>query len=88
MAEGKFFEVLPIMAGVPLVQVIKQFYNNSLEDIGNADSFVWYGPRRPLSQQHLAADTRLRLPKAVYDVLALFAIHLSLYLMVRYPMNL
>ncbi|GME66194.1 putative arylsulfatase protein [Neofusicoccum parvum] len=44
-AEGKLLEALPIMAGVPLVDVIKKFYNNSLENIGNADSFVWYGPR-------------------------------------------
>ncbi|KAJ9149357.1 Arylsulfatase [Pleurostoma richardsiae] len=44
-AEGKLLEALPIMAGVPLVQVVKKFYNNSLENVGNADSFVWYGPR-------------------------------------------
>ncbi|KAF2089292.1 putative arylsulfatase [Saccharata proteae CBS 121410] len=44
-AEGKLLEALPIMAGAPLVQVIKKFYNNTLDNIGNADSFVWYGPR-------------------------------------------
>lgn len=44
-AEGKLLEALPIMAGVPLVEVIQKFYNNALDNIGNADSFVWYGPR-------------------------------------------
>ena len=44
-AEGKLLEALPVMAGVPLVKVVKEYYNNALENIGNADSFVWYGPR-------------------------------------------
>ncbi|OQU94694.1 hypothetical protein CLAIMM_01020 [Cladophialophora immunda] len=44
-AEGKLLEALPVMAGVPLVRVIKEFYNNTLDNLGNADSFVWYGPR-------------------------------------------
>lgn len=44
-AEGKLLEALPIMAGTPLVQVIQKFYNNDIDNIGNADSFVWYGPR-------------------------------------------
>ncbi|KAK6069309.1 arylsulfatase [Seiridium cupressi] len=44
-AEGMLLEALPIMAGIPLVKVVKQFYNNSIENVGNADSFVWYGPR-------------------------------------------
>lgn len=30
---------------MPLVKVIEQYYDNSIENIGNADSFVWYGPR-------------------------------------------
>jgi arylsulfatase A-like enzyme len=44
-AEGKLLEALPVMAGVPLVQAIKKFYDNSLSNIGKANSFVWYGPR-------------------------------------------
>ncbi|KUI57664.1 Arylsulfatase [Cytospora mali] len=44
-AEGKLLEALPVMAGVPLAKVIQEHYNNALENIGNADSFVWYGPR-------------------------------------------
>ncbi|PSN70393.1 putative arylsulfatase [Corynespora cassiicola Philippines] len=44
-AEGKFLEALPIMAGSPMTQIIKKYYNNSLDNIGNADSFVWYGAR-------------------------------------------
>lgn len=44
-AEGKLLEALPVMAGVPLVEVVRKFYDNSLDNIGNADSFVWYGPR-------------------------------------------
>ncbi|KUI73438.1 Arylsulfatase [Cytospora mali] len=44
-AEGKLLEALPVMAGVPLAKVIQEYYNNALENIGSADSFVWYGPR-------------------------------------------
>ncbi|ROV94221.1 hypothetical protein VSDG_05686 [Cytospora chrysosperma] len=44
-AEGKLMEALPVMAGVPLARVIADHYDNSLANIGNADSFVWYGPR-------------------------------------------
>lgn len=44
-AEGKALEALPILNGTPLSQVIAKYYNNSLENIGNADSFVWYGAR-------------------------------------------
>lgn len=44
-AEGKLLEALSVTKGVPLVNVIKEHYNNSIENIGNADSFVWYGPQ-------------------------------------------
>lgn len=44
-AEGKLLEALPVMAGVPLARVIEKYYDNSLENIGAADSFVWYGPQ-------------------------------------------
>lgn len=30
---------------MPLVKVIERYYDNALDNIGNADSFVWYGPR-------------------------------------------
>lgn len=43
-AEGQLLEALPIMRQNPLV-VIQKFYDNSTENIGNANSFVWYGPR-------------------------------------------
>lgn len=44
-AEGKELEALPILSGSPLTRVVAKYYNNSLENIGNADSFVWYGTR-------------------------------------------
>ena len=44
-AKGKLLEALPIMGGVDLVKIIKKFYDNRTENIGNADSFSWYGPR-------------------------------------------
>lgn len=44
-AEGKLLEALPVTKGMPLVKVIEQYYNNSFENIGRADSFTWYGPR-------------------------------------------
>lgn len=31
--------------GPNLMKVIERYYNNSLENVGNHDSFVWYGPR-------------------------------------------
>lgn len=31
--------------GKHLMKIIETFYNNELENIGNHDSFVWYGPR-------------------------------------------
>lgn len=31
--------------GKHLMKVIETFYNNELDNIGNHDSFVWYGPR-------------------------------------------
>lgn len=39
-AEGMLLEAFPTMAGVPLVKVVKKFYNNAIESVGNADSFV------------------------------------------------
>ncbi|KAH7324254.1 alkaline-phosphatase-like protein [Stachybotrys elegans] len=44
-AEGKALEALPILRGSPLSLVVQKYYNNSLDNIGNADSFVWYGAR-------------------------------------------
>ncbi|KAK8863192.1 arylsulfatase [Apiospora arundinis] len=44
-AEGKALEALPILNGSPLDSVVSRYYNNSLDNIGNADSFVWYGAR-------------------------------------------
>ncbi|KAI0473829.1 putative arylsulfatase, partial [Xylariaceae sp. FL0804] len=44
-AEGKLLEALPVSAGMPLGDIIAQFYDNSLANIGAANSFVFYGPR-------------------------------------------
>lgn len=44
-AEGKLLEALPVTKGVPLVKVIETYYDNAIENVGNADSFTWYGPR-------------------------------------------
>ncbi|KAK6384719.1 hypothetical protein LTS17_002282 [Exophiala oligosperma] len=43
-AEGAVFESYPLM-GKDLIAVLKKYYNNQLDNIGNHDSFVWYGPR-------------------------------------------
>ncbi|KAF8601471.1 alkaline phosphatase-like protein [Ceratobasidium sp. AG-I] len=43
-AEGALLEAIPIM-GEKISKTLKEHYNNSYENIGNADSFVWYGPR-------------------------------------------
>lgn len=43
-AEGTLLEALPIL-GTHMMNVIKRYYDNSYENIGNPNSFVWYGPR-------------------------------------------
>jgi arylsulfatase A-like enzyme len=43
-AEGAAFEALPTL-GPDLIRVIDTFYDNSLDNVGNHNSFVWYGPR-------------------------------------------
>lgn len=44
-AEGQLLEAIPILAGATLSDVIKKYYDNSLENMGNHNSFVWYGPQ-------------------------------------------
>ncbi|KNG88336.1 putative arylsulfatase [Aspergillus nomiae NRRL 13137] len=44
-AEGAMLEALPVMGPSGNVKaIIDKYYDNSLENIGNPDSFVWYGP--------------------------------------------
>ncbi|VVT51199.1 uncharacterized protein SAPINGB_P003017 [Magnusiomyces paraingens] len=43
-AEGASLEAKPIL-GSNIEQHLKKYYNNSLDNIGNYDSYVWYGPR-------------------------------------------
>lgn len=43
-AEGAAYEAYPMVKG-PLVEHLGRYYNNEIENIGNKDSFVWYGPR-------------------------------------------
>lgn len=43
-AEGAAYEAHPIM-GDNFMQVVRKHYDNSLENIGEHSSFVWYGPR-------------------------------------------
>jgi arylsulfatase A-like enzyme len=43
-AEGAIIEAIP-MTGDVIKQSIHKHYNNDLENLGNGDSFVWYGPR-------------------------------------------
>lgn len=44
-AEGKALEALPVLNGSPLDDVVARYYDNRLGNIGNTDSFVWYGAR-------------------------------------------
>ncbi|KAI1074998.1 putative arylsulfatase [Whalleya microplaca] len=44
-AEGKLLEALPVSAGMPLGEIVEKYYDNTLDNIGRANSFVWYGPR-------------------------------------------
>jgi arylsulfatase len=43
-AEGALLEALPVM-GPHIGKVIKEFYDNSYENIGRKDSFTYYGPQ-------------------------------------------
>ena len=43
-AEGAAYEAYPIVQSTMLGH-LEKYYNNSLENIGRGDSFVWYGPR-------------------------------------------
>ncbi|MEN3953301.1 arylsulfatase [Iodidimonas sp. SYSU 1G8] len=43
-AEGSLVEALPIL-GPKIAEHIRDNYDNSLENIGNGTSYVWYGPR-------------------------------------------
>jgi arylsulfatase A-like enzyme len=43
-AEGAQLEALPVF-GPDLNQVISDYYDNSLDNIGRGNSYVWYGPR-------------------------------------------
>ncbi|CAN6651236.1 hypothetical protein TRVA0_025S00364 [Trichomonascus vanleenenianus] len=40
-AEGSILEAIPMLSANPPVK----YFNNSYENIGNFDSFIWYGPR-------------------------------------------
>lgn len=44
-AEGHILEAMPILRGVAITEVIARHYDNSIDNIGNANSCIWYGPR-------------------------------------------
>ncbi|KAL5905970.1 hypothetical protein ACKVV1_010383 [Pyricularia oryzae] len=44
-AEGAMLEALPMMGGgKSFAQILDTYYDNRLENMGNKDSYVWYGP--------------------------------------------
>ena len=43
-AEGAAYEAYPIVQG-QMMQHLKKYYDNSLENLGRGNSFIWYGPR-------------------------------------------
>ncbi|KAJ5933971.1 hypothetical protein N7454_006300 [Penicillium verhagenii] len=45
-AEGAALEALPLMGGTKMMgDIIAKYYDNTLENIGEPNSFVWYGSR-------------------------------------------
>lgn len=54
-AEGAIMEAVPIL-GPQMVEQIRRHYDNSLDNIGKPNSFVWYGP---LWAQAATAPSRL-----------------------------
>lgn len=43
-AEGAAYEAYPMVQG-QMMQHLQKYYNNSLDNLGRGDSFIWYGPR-------------------------------------------
>lgn len=43
-AEGAAYEAYPIVQ-TTVMDHLKQYYDNSLDNLGNGNSFIWYGPR-------------------------------------------
>lgn len=43
-AEGAAYEAYPIVQG-SMIQHLQKYYDNSLENLGRGNSFIWYGPR-------------------------------------------
>jgi arylsulfatase len=43
-AEGASYEALPVI-GAQVVEHLQKYYDNSIENIGRYNSFVWYGSR-------------------------------------------
>lgn len=43
-AEGAAYESYPMVQG-QMMQHLQRYYNNSLDNLGRGDSFIWYGPR-------------------------------------------
>ncbi|KAF2725214.1 arylsulfatase [Polychaeton citri CBS 116435] len=43
-AEGLLMEAYPVISG-NIFEHVEKYYNNSLENLGARDSYVWYGPR-------------------------------------------
>ncbi|KAI0466563.1 alkaline-phosphatase-like protein [Xylaria cf. heliscus] len=43
-AEGAAYEAYPIVQS-NMLQHLQKYYNNNIDNLGNGDSFIWYGPR-------------------------------------------
>ncbi|KAF2218773.1 alkaline-phosphatase-like protein [Elsinoe ampelina] len=43
-AEGAAYESYPLVQG-EMMQHLQKYYDNSLENLGRGNSFIWYGPR-------------------------------------------
>jgi arylsulfatase len=54
-AEGASYEASPLV-GTSIMEHVNKYYDNSLDNIGRGDSFVWYGP---LWAQAATAPSRL-----------------------------
>ncbi|EPX71692.1 arylsulfatase [Schizosaccharomyces octosporus yFS286] len=56
-AEGAILENKP-MSGGNVTEVIRKRYDNSLENLGNRNSFIWYGPRWALAATAPSRDCK------------------------------
>ncbi|KAJ5732491.1 hypothetical protein N7493_003972 [Penicillium malachiteum] len=77
-AEGAMWEAQTLAAGANLLEHIAKYHDNSLDNIGAADSFAWYGPQWASASTVQAHITPGRIEKTFATVMDVFPTLLEL----------